>query len=621
VLRGPQGTLFGKNTTGGAIAYYSQTPTNDVEGYVTGRFAGGNQSSQFIEGAINLPLIDNVLAARLSFQAEHEGYYVNDTVLNRSYGQGHFETARLQLRWTPSDATTVNLTLYGGSRIGDGPVYHGEYLVPCDAANGPYLCTGGVGGVGGVPIPAPHINPDTVALSNINQYENYSNANAVLRVEQAFGKSQLTSITSFKHIAYVITEDNDGLPGNSFNAVGPDSSKVTTQEVRFATDANKRLSAVVGMYFEQDHLLSNPAYTSVPNDESVNNSVNFVTRLEQTNETNTYAVFTNLTFKITDQVSFIGGVRKSEDFRSNFGATDFFAASAYVYSGGYKYWNLHNVQYKFGSPPVPPDIYQPYQQNRTWKPWTWDGTLTFNPTTDVLVFVRAAEGFRSGGFNSAPLFYAPILPPYDPEILRSYEIGFKSTLLNNTVEVNSSIYHYNFTNAQISSVVKGVLTTANAGAAKVDGAELEILARPIAPLEVRSSVAYTHSRFTEYQTEGTSYVGNPLPQAPTWTAAASAAYTIPVAAEWDLKSLVSWSYRTQVYFDQTKDPRIGSGSLAEGNVRLMLSPHGKGVSFAAFVNNVTNRQPVTYGYLFANEFYDVTFGLGRIYGGEITYRW
>jgi iron complex outermembrane receptor protein len=73
VLRGPQGTLFGKNTTGGAINYFSQTPTQEAEGYLTVHLAGGDQATQFLEGAINLPIIDNVLAMRLSFHADHEG--------------------------------------------------------------------------------------------------------------------------------------------------------------------------------------------------------------------------------------------------------------------------------------------------------------------------------------------------------------------------------------------------------------------------------------------------------------------------------------------------------------------------------------------------------------------
>jgi iron complex outermembrane receptor protein len=340
----------------------------------------------------------------------------------------------------------------------------------------------------------------------------------------------------------------------------------------------------------------------------------YVTRFVQTNDTRTYAAFGNLTFKITDDVSFVGGVRKSEDKRANYGST------VYMFSGNYN-WTPTNVLFPIGSPPATPTLIAPFFQHVSWTPWTWDATLSVKPTADILLFARVADGFRSGGFNSAQVSPSPALPYYNPETLRSYELGIKSNLLGNTVEINGTIYHYNYTDMQVTTTFNAVLLTQNAASSKVDGGELEIVARPIPPLELRSNVAYTKSRFTRYQSGTISYAGNPLPQAPKWTATATAAYTIPASPKWDLKPLTSWTYRSQVYYDQTQDPTIGSGTLVEGNVRLALSPHGKGLSIAGFVNNVANKKPVTYAYSFYPAYYNQTFALGRTYGADFTYRW
>jgi iron complex outermembrane receptor protein len=291
-----------------------------------------------------------------------------------------------------------------------------------------------------------------------------------------------------------------------------------------------------------------------------------------------------------------------------------------MFSGNYT-WTPATVLFPLNSPPATPTLVAAFDQHETWTPWTWDATLSFRPTSDILVFARAADGFRSGGFNSASLYPSPVLPPYNPETLRSYELGIKSNLLDNRVEINGTIYHYNYRDMQVTTTFDGVLLTENAASSKVDGGELEIVARPTAPLELRASFAYTHARFTQYEFGTVSYAGNSLPQAPKYTATASAAYAIPVSAKWDLRPSTNWTYRSEVFYDQTQDPNISSGTLVQGNVRLALLPHGKGFSIAAFVNNVGNKKPVTYGYSFYPEFFDQTFALGRIYGGEVTYRW
>lgn len=184
VLRGPQGTTFGRNTTGGAIAYYSQQPTNNVEGYLTGRIAGGDQGQQFIEGVINVPLVDDKLALRVSGHIESKGDYVHDETLNRKRGGSKSGTGRFQLKYTPDDLTTVNLIVGALQRRGDPALFRAYFPT---------------GDFFGTPAGPTKLRPNRVALpAGEDLYDNFDNYTVTLRADRKLGDFALTSITHFR---------------------------------------------------------------------------------------------------------------------------------------------------------------------------------------------------------------------------------------------------------------------------------------------------------------------------------------------------------------------------------------------------------------------------------------
>jgi len=214
VLRGPQGTLFGKNTTGGALAYYSQSPTREAGGYLQLDGGGGDFGHYSAEGALNEPLTDN-LAMRASFRVDRRDNYIDNLFDGSKLGHYTNFNGRLQFAWTPSDATSVNLKVFGLKSNGDGPVYIAQYLgrrmqlrhIPgylqqvrrrgCSYRNRPN---------------------SRQTNSEVPSREEFSSYGAVLKIDQDIGSATLTSITGWQKGKNFLATNDDGVAGDLFHS-------------------------------------------------------------------------------------------------------------------------------------------------------------------------------------------------------------------------------------------------------------------------------------------------------------------------------------------------------------------------------------------------------------------
>jgi iron complex outermembrane receptor protein len=603
VLRGPQGTTFGKNTTGGAVAYFSQQPTNRFEGYTTVRVAGGDRPERFVEGAVNLPLVDNQLAMRLSFHIDNHSGYVRDLANGRERGGGNSQSERLQLRWTPTADTAVNLTVYDSRIRNDTALWRADILPD----NGFFL-------------PPQPLQIDEVNFNAHDLHDNADNYGATLRIEQALGQFSLTAISHYRRDPVDQAQDTDGIPFDILNYRAISVGQQFGQEIRLASDPNQRLSGLLGLYAERDTVDDTELESATLTDSAIlgkyNDPARYITR------TKTYAAFTTLTFKMTDQVSVTGGVRKSSETKSQDATKSYYQTSFYD-------WTDSNINFT-GPPPVTPDEVLSYKLSQKALPLSWDGTINYTPGSDVLLFTRVAKGFRSGGFNLAaqaypsPFGFQPVAipPPFAGESVKSYEVGLKSTWLNRTLRLNASAFHYDYGNQQVTTYPGGVVVTANAASSKVDGGEIEITASPVARLELSGSAGYANARYTRYVTEIGDFSGNRLLQAPAWTGNVSANYTVPLTAGYGLLANTSWSYRSAVFWDAANSAAFRAGGMTVGNFRLAIEPEtGKGLSLAAFVNNVSNQRPLESGFQFGPGYNVKLFGVGRLFGADLAYKW
>jgi iron complex outermembrane receptor protein len=590
ILRGPQGTTFGENTTGGAVAYYSQRPTNTLGGYVTISTAGGDQHQRAAEGALNAPLIDDVLAMRLSGKIYDDGAWVYDTANHRKIGEGHGAAGRFQLRWTPSDTTVANLILFDSRWRGDEPIAWGQFL------------------------PAA-VNTSQVGLSAYHLYDDFDNGGATLHLEQELGALTLTSITHFRKTRYDTAEDIDGTAQDVEMWQVDALTEQYGQELRLSSDPKLRLSGILGLYFEHDHINDTQNYAAV-----ITSDYNDIQYYLTT--TKTYAAYGNIKFRITPKLSVISGIRKTvQDKHQN-------VTALYFVSGAYP-WTQSDIAFH-GAPPITPDQTLVYEHTLNSDPWTWDETLDYQATNSLLYFIRAAKGVRSGGFNSTEAAYslsglpASIPPAFQPEQVLDYEAGIKSTWLGDRLRVNASGYHYNFTDQQVTEYIDVNPVTENAANSKISGGELEVDALPAEHWRLRGTASYTDARYVNYAIPAfyADYSGNALVQSPKWIFGSSVSYVTPITGRCDLRGTVDWTYRTRIFYDSANSATLTDGSLSTGSVQLGIEPSGdRGLSVTGFVNNVTNQVRLASGFNFGPGYYIKYFDPGRSYGVRASYHW
>ena len=242
-------------------------------------------------------------------------------------------------------------------------------------------------------------------------------------------------------------------------------------------------------------------------------------------------------------------------------------------------------------------------ESRTYKKVTWDATVNYQATQDVLLYAKASTGFRSGGFNTYATLPSAI-STVQPETVREYEMGAKTEWLGHRLRLNGDVFYYNYTNQQVQSIVGSTAGTrlSNAGASLIKGAEFELEASPISAAMLSASIGFTDARYTTFNTvlngAPVSLSGNYLPYAPRFTASALGRYTWPLGDAKSFTAQTSWCYRSTVYYDPFNLAYKSDGTLVLGAVRFTLdmSPTS---SLYLYSENIGNRRYTSFSYYVA----------------------
>lgn len=603
VLRGPQGTLFGKNSTGGAINYFSQTPEKDEKAYLILSGSAGVMTEGSVEGMINMPL-SSTLAMRFSFRVKARANYMEDTTRDRELGHYLNEAARLQFQWDPDADTTARLLMRVTYNNGDPSIYHGKYLPGACVSPGeaPYICPNGV---------LPPVPTDTLkaAASAGPLQEKYTTVGTALNIEHKFGDFDLTSITAYQYTDYIQKASDTGLPTDYFHSTTPGKAWQASQEIRLATPANKPISAVVGAFFMRDHI-DNTNYIASTNAPPFYPYAIFY---GGSLTTNTAAVFASATVRPTDSLRFIGGLRYSIENRKN-----------NLYGPGYfGFTSLTDEQVeqlRTGALVLTPAFVTTQQEDRTWRKPTWDLTAQYDAARGVMLYARMAYGFKSGGYNqsaSSPSAVAVV----SPETIRSYEIGVKSDLADRTVRINGALFLYDFTNQQIfSNAGSTTLRLSNAGKSRIQGGEIEVTLAPTRNFSLGATFGYTDAKFKQYQStlngSPIDLSGNTLPYAPKVTTSVNGSYRIELRNNQSITFGTDWSYRSRIYFDPYNFSYTGDKPLLLGNLRIAFEIPDKGMTLALFAKNITDRNYNTFAFFVGNAFSSTVYGDRRTVGAE-----
>jgi iron complex outermembrane recepter protein len=584
VLRGPQGTLFGRNTIGGAILLSTTDPGDDFG--MTLRAGGGTDS--LLDGfvAMDVPMGDT-LKARFTVGHRQQNGYVMRTD-GTDLGDTNTQTATGKLIWSLSDKFTAKLLFdYSSSSENGSPLV---FAAINPAATFPRVASSDAGcpGFNGsfTTLPSvPNIQDDRCANNFQNRGPYNNNGTAPLLSElSAWGTSlnlnyeitdvfSLKSITAYRKVDWSGNRDADNTPLTILHSLYDVTSWQQSQELQgiLQTDG---LTGVVGAYYFKQHsndivtIELNPPPPGVQRD-SDNNIV----------DNKSWALFTQWTMKFTDDFSGTAGVRYTSDDKGS-------------YPDQYDFSNI-------GAKQVPMQWYR-----ETFSDTTASGSLNYRFNRHVMTYVSYSEGFKGGGWNShfnsiLTTAQQDALQKFKPERAKSYEFGTKLDLFGNTTRLNLAVFKSDYTDMQVTyrgpapAGVAPFLT--NAGAASIQGAEAELTWAPTVDLNFEVSVGRLQSSIDRLDISPLAVIppglqlGNDLPFAPRWQGHLGASYAFH-AGSIAITPRVDASYQGRAFFDATNTVEIAQlGGYSILNASVNVASDSNTWKVVIGVNNLNDK--------------------------------
>jgi iron complex outermembrane recepter protein len=524
VLRGPQGTLYGRNSTGGVVNYISEAPGSTFGGYLLGSYATYNESN--VAGAVNLPINDNVRTrVFLDWDDQRDGFVKNVLPGGQDVDRANTLLGRYRLTADLARNFTIDVNLTGEHRT--GPVDYFTLHNKPDAV-----------GIASVPLNATAIVPTAPWLTSDNNPVTSDLYYGIASVTLAWKISddlQLKSITAYQGTNFGELRDDDGLNLSEFPGEYHLSATTVTQEVDLNATAG-RIDLVTGGFFMHDvsaerlHYFLKIGYLGLPPNSNFGFNTSDYT-------TNSEAGFADATAHVTDRFRLIAGIRYSQDA-------------------------ISQTQQNFLSFGPTPYFYNcPYETNNvTYSSVTDRAGAQFDVTQDSHLYATYSTGFKAGGFN----VYA-CDNNFKPEQITSYEVGLKNRFLGGALVLDLDAFYYNYVNLQLNQVIGVNDTIQNAAGARVEGVEAESEWRPESHITLNGSLSLLDAKFTNFldtdvldpQLGVQQLAGRSLQNAPKVSLNFGAAYrTDPILAGGRVTARADISYRSAVsfaYFDLPLD--------------------------------------------------------------------
>lgn len=559
VDKGPQGTLFGRNTTGGVVQIVTKTPSSTPSADLT--FGYGNYNT-FTLNLYGTSAIAPNLAADFAYyynnQPDSPG--VNVTTGTNNIFRQNVEVIRNKWLARPTDATAVTLALdYTQDRQATGTVWS---FLP---------------GATGVDDKTTYVGFYNTA-SNLDNHWTDRNYGASLRVEQEFGWSRLVSITGARDSLNIHALDQDATPLHLVDANPlPELDETITQELQLQSAVgNEKFKWIVGLFYMDDHFASLPLVIK-EGDYSPSGLTYTVVDVYVREPTRSYAEFGQVTWKFLPDTHLTLGVRNTDDTKGIGGNTliDGFDA-------------VHG------------------SQTADFSKVTYRVALDRQFTRDILGYVSWNTGFKSGQYSLVNFTE----PPVKPETLSAFEIGIKTEFIDRRLRVNASAFDYKYRDIQVQEVVVGGTQLVNAAQATIYGLDLDTNAKLTGSLSLRASLEWLHPRYTNFPNDP-SYVPAPaggndlitingaglhMTNAPDFSAYGAADYTTAVAGGM-LDVNLNESYSSGYYWDP--DNRLRQPAFALLGCYVKWTDGEGKWSYRLWANNVTSRHYYTYEDAFA----------------------
>lgn len=550
VLRGPQGTLYGRNATAGSINYITNRPSHDAGGQVEVEWNDQNvfSSQGFVTGALG-----DTVAARFAYSGESGESYQTD--LNGRHWEGPRRfAARASLLFEPDPDLEILLTATTGhDNSGIGRTH-----------------------LRGISDDVWAVDGNIFGRYNID----FQGVTGRINWDMADGIS-VTSVSSYNRVIARLPDEFDGEAIELQDAFYRDRIGQFSQELRLAGTGD-RLNWVIGGYYFGENIRSEQAidyFVDFYNPGDPRPGVLY----DGTQSTAAYAAFGQIEYKLAERLTLIAGIRYSHErkkFRvSNFfnsfiagalGVTDFDPAT------GYFYRNLDE------------------RDRRSWSDVSGKIGLNFDVTDDVMVYASVSNGFKSGGYlGSVTITRESVHRPGEPEDLTAYEVGLKSLLFDRKLRLNAAAFYYDYENLQAESIVfEGIVpfqSLVNVQKVRIQGFDFDATAYPADGIELTLGVGYVDGVHKRFVTDAGDYSGSRILNAPKWSVNSGARFDLgkALSGEWSLSA--NHSYSGAVDFNFT-NRALGSKSYHLFDARLAYSHEVTGIDVALWTKNLTNRK-------------------------------
>lgn len=487
VLRGPQGTLYGKNTVGGAVNVVTRKPDTDTFS-AAGSVTYGSYDQWLVNGYVSAPLVTDKVALSVAGVYDKRDGVVIDPITGRDYNDRNSWAVRGILRATPTDRVELILS---------GDYYKQRNAAALGQATAPLT------GLLGFPVLSPAYpygrewtyRASTSLAPGQGQHVDHWGLSFTANVELTDALS-ITSITGYRKLSPDYYLDFDATQFEVADAFVGVRQDQFSQELQLKYDSGP-LNGVVGLYYLNEDVSSHQ--------ESYNDYLVFLTPagpplpftrfIDDAQNTKSYAAFGQLTYDLTDRLSLTGGLRYSKE-RKRYHRTTY-TVTAGAIGGQYEYPNSLPAPFN-GIDHVDFDA------------WTPTVNLAFKPTPQTLLYASASRGFKSGGFNgrvngvgdvTQVIDGVPtVVPFFDPETVWTYETGAKGSFLNGRVVLSGDVFYstYKDFQARVGGGSAGAFPVVNAGEVRIWGIELEATVKPVREWTIRTSFGYLDAEYKEF---------------------------------------------------------------------------------------------------------------------------
>lgn len=622
VLQGPQGTLYGRNSAGGAINIITNKPTDTFEGYADVSF--GNFDTQKYSGAISGPITDGV-DGRIAFVHNYSDGYAYNTLLNVNQNGANDYSIRGSLLAKPTSDVTILATTHVSQvdRLPDIYSHFGTFVPGTEKNASPTVCS--MAQIFAAQNPCVDIfgqptTPGYTSASPITEHLKVTDLGETVRVNFPVGSVDFTSVTGFDYNYRFLPEDSDSSAYQELKVNWQNDSREFTQELR-AHQTTDKGNWVAGLYYlvenlhqaqdvnillDFDRFFGPGAGDGIAQKQTVNN----------VQITKAWAAFGQGEYNFTDTLKGILGARFTDESQSML-----FQSAYALQQGGEGNFTAFNPYLDSSNSVSNSNV-------------SWRTGLNYTPLPSILFYGSIATGFKAATFNGGFLSTVPAQAtlqqePVQPEKVITYEVGTKTQFFDHMLTLNAAGFYNDFTNLQLFALINSPIGPINlfTNAAKSDtyGADFTLTVRhPIPNLTLSAQVGLLNTKITQYQTGNIAGVpdltGKALAYSPHLTAFLLGQYEVPIGNEKSISFEYSAAYKSFEYFDPTNDPYITQPAYWLQNARVALKLDK--LELSGYVHNLANTYWRVDGFDSIEPFGYVqpNWGPPRTFGVEARYR-